>query len=973
MPAKPVSLPLSTSEFTLHIALTNLPQKGSADFIDKIRNDLFASYREKSQQFLSNGKLDPELFNPLEYYIFGSYDIAFISLVDRFKFSQKLFVPPHQVAKKNTTTPTTNSFGNYDSSAFQVISGVCPLINDEFKPQRFIRSKRKKTASTRFVTICNLKLNNKLLIGNGTKLYDSVVITINEVIKEIFDLDDTSIRNKYFIMQSFSWFEISVVVFTDKLDEQKISASGNGEQKNIKTLIGRLRTLTLSDLEKYTKGKINGGLSHNEIYRNSIYITEDIDSSDYQADCNFLFSDSHSYIGVRRDIVESKTGLYHEEIKTQVEAQLKPGYLKEFKDTIGSILGYKNQPIHNADDDSQFLITGKYDYQFQFNSRNIASNLALIRTLTEKNSDEVESTGNKLGKYTRKLKTTLAFDYTPVAEKKNHSRIEFQDILRKLLIEEIGINIRDIDRDLKRLKVSRLIRGKIAKIFYNYINTIQDSILFIFMLDLVDFVSYLKNFISSMAAQFAENFKPKNKVAAIEFEMVNRIEEKLVTLIDTFQKSYLLRFLNSYQFEDINDFDLDFNSSPQQILSAYNSLAKEVQSFFFPSEKNYSFPKSPVILINFRNTVADAYSINYDVYHLLSPEFIFFTIVKEILNKYREIKTPKDSDERYLLSIKEKSNELAKWISSHKYFNSLRKKGLACQDIDNIFLDYVRMGLMFCFDYKMFFTWSWTYNLQNAAMYDSIGLFNESHFQKELLRLLFVGFLTNNQDIIEKEIKCPLPELQIYWNRYFIVYKEYLEKLFQKNEGGDSYKENPLETFIKAVHTFFDDSLLRKFSNTVKTISGSSIAANELRHVDFFLLCGAKYNESHENDFIIQLIQEGKPIFLDCLDNLSYLQIFQLGYTYLRYIYLENKCEVNFLRRNWDDGQPLKQFIEYNPRKKDFLYNIDQMGGLFFTNNAKAKKYFKMRNSIMLTIWHTGMILKKKHFFIKKQHHGADN
>ncbi len=937
-----ITTPLATSDYTLHIALTNLPQKNGIQYIKHIKEKLFEDYKKQCNEYLQDGdKLDDTLFKPLQYYIFGNYDIAFITLVDRFKFSQKLFVP-----KKDHDAVKETKESKFDPSAFQVITGICPEINKDFEPQTFFRNKEEAQTpdKDRFVTICNLKLNNKLLIGNGTNFYDLVVITINELIKKHFALDDEGIKDKYFVMQSFSWFEISVVLFTEKID-------------CIKDIIGRLRILTLKDLREYCINKVKDCISVEQIFENSIY-KKDNNATERYMNFNdeniFLFADSHSYIGVHKDLIENENINYKERIKSQIEAQLKPGYLKGFKENISKVKKIKKKSNIYNENKPHYLITGKYDYQFQLAQNNIENNLALIRAIMSNTSFQTE-----FSKYTRKIKTTIIFDYKQQISG-NPEQIIFNDIIKEKFIDPITIDT--LNNILKKLKISRLIRGKVVKIFYNYTNTIQDSILFIFLLDFVDFINFLRNWILKQGEIFSKNLGTGySKREPMPLVSVNLIEDHLIRFIDIFQKGYMLRLLNSYQFEDINDFDLDYNSSPQQVLSAYNSIAKEIQGLFFASAVAKDFPDSPVIQINLKSTVADAFSINYDVFHLLSPEFVLFTIVKEILNKYYLLKGDTD-----YYKIDEKCKGLYERLSQHKYFHSLSESGLSLLDINNIFIDYIRLGILFNFDYRMFYTWSWMYSFQNASMYDEIGLFNETHFKKELIRILFIGFLSNNIESINA-MECPLPELQVYWNRHYLTHKKNLGKMFNPEFGtqpGNIYMIiNELRGYM---NNLLGKILLKFFSKTstgvnLISIENSSFDIDESTTDIVTVFHGFKNVYDKEYVTIIDKLKTGTPVLCNTQGEHIYTYFFQISYTYLKYIYEGNNREVHLLRRNWNDGKPLKSFIKY--QKNDWLYNVDQMGGLFFTNNENAKIYFRVRNAVMQSLWHLGMVLKKKHFF----------
>ena len=157
--------------------------------------------------------------------------------------------------------------------------------------------------------------------------------------------------------------------------------------------------------------------------------------------------------------------------------------------------------------------------------------------------------------------------------------------MKKRFITDFEIDIAQINEDLKELKVSRLVRGKVLKVFYNYTNLIQDSILFIFLLDFVDLVKHLNKLIKEKKKMYDSFFSLDSKAteSIMTSYSVNDFEEALTEIVEIFQKGYQLRLLNSSQFEEITDFDLDFNSSPQQLLSSYNSMAKGIHEVFFES------------------------------------------------------------------------------------------------------------------------------------------------------------------------------------------------------------------------------------------------------------------------------------------------------------------------------------------------------------------------------------------------------
>jgi hypothetical protein len=131
--------------------------------------------------------------------LFGTFDVVFVSLIDNYKFCQKVF---------DVDSPQAGS-----TTSYQIVTGIC---NNQFLPTDGIKSyfprnnnTEQKLSAKKYVHITNFKVNNGLLIGNGNQFVDAVMKKMSEKLKDI----------DFIIFKSFSWSEIVLLQFGDDLEE----------------------------------------------------------------------------------------------------------------------------------------------------------------------------------------------------------------------------------------------------------------------------------------------------------------------------------------------------------------------------------------------------------------------------------------------------------------------------------------------------------------------------------------------------------------------------------------------------------------------------------------------------------------------------------------------------------------------------------------------------------------------------------
>lgn len=931
---------------TLHIALVSLSQGQAKNHIDSLIREYYDSYKKDILYYSKeqSPKSNSYLYQPLAYYIFGNYDIALISVINNYKFSQKqpTVIQRFESSQKSVggKNKKISQRQTSEPSLFQVITGSCPIISDGFSVQKFFEEKQKNAET--FICITNLKLNNKLLIGNGKFLLEPIFKIIDRKIKEIFKVKFSEITHKYFLQQTYSWSEITVVVFADNIEE-------------ITNVVTSLRKLTLNNLfdSATDKGKIN--LLENSLYKKVLK------KSDYIKANPDLFADSHSHFGINTNTIERKVEkeIGEQKLNTQIEWQVKPGHFESLLRTL------KENQISGTPDvfsDEAFFLTGKTDFFIPEKDDSVFNNIALIKRVV--NDSKKGNKSRNIFDHARKVKSKILLDYSKYIDPKaefDPFQISFKKYVKKHFLDTIP-DASEINNILKSLKISRNIRSKIVKIFFNYQNGIQDPILFTYFLDFKIYINNLTNFIREQGSVSNLSFSTVNFNNKYENRSVNEVENLLIKMIEIFEEGYNIRLLNSNQYEDINDFDLDFNSSVQQILSMYGTLAIKLGNIFFEKNKH-----GPVVQLNLKNTVSNLESINYDVYHLTCPEFVLFTLVKEVINKYVYL------DELTNLKKSKSDRNIKEIISLLKsnFFECTNFYDDELVDFESYyFIDAVRFIHTCNFDFDLFQYWFWTHTFQNASLYDKTGTFNERQFRMEILRLFFVARLFG---ISLETIQCPLPEIYYLWERHVKSFIETINCFFEYKENDNINLISDFKVKILSVFKYSEN-----FEAPVMTMKLKSFEQKIRKHItaclssaDRLQIFGNNYSQianlalqifTRKNNFY-KKIENGIPVYCYKEEEQGYFFINSFIYSYLKLIYDKNG-KVRLLRRNWEDGKPLLSFIKQGDEKNDeFLYSVDQYGGIFFSSEVKSEEYFKIRNATLQSIWHFSLLAKKSIYY----------
>ena len=898
---------------TVHVALATYPKGKSLEYVKDIetfyktfKEATLANYNSNSKP---NEKIWAELHKPVAYHIFGHYDVAFISLAHSYKFSQRLFFPKFDTGKLDITT-----------NAYQILTGLYQgEANNNSEITLF-----KDGSDKNFVCISNLKLSNGFLIGNGNIFFNAVVAGLKKKLNEDYK-DATCI-----FIQSFSWFEITLLVFIDSTDK-------------LSQILHTVREFGISDL----------GNEIDAIICNSLYATyrEKEDLKDYH-----VFADTQSYVGVKLDYFKegyNKDGSIDyttEKLQTQIEWQVTPGKLENLLTELNKLAIFK------TDKNDIVSLTGKTDYIIpEENNTLLSNNQKLFHFLLkeEEAQDENKTRKSFLNYRTRPLlpfidgsHSVMLEDTKKVTTEKSTSYTEkLPHPIHKLAFSHE--KMANAFKMLREMKVSRHVRQKINKVFFNYNNGIKDPILYIYFLDFHNFINHLNQVIEAEYQKYKVIYGTEKYENETFPRPVSFIEKILESFIIAFQEGYNMRGLNTF-FDEIHDYDLDANSACQQLLITYNALVSTIAEKLLSRDGT---GPTQVVQLNLQHTVSNDLSINYNVYHLWSPEFIFFTLIKEILNSAMKADNEISKLSKNLkLSLKKSNSKLIQSWSAEKII-----------DADYYVIDTLRVVLTCNFDLALFEWMFNVFNLQNTSLYSSKGIMEEIHFRQELFRLIFTVSLFDENQV--DKLKCPTEELASYWNRYFYPVKKAVETFME-----EYYDEKDLTN-----RAFFSREVVLSFRGIFEGLSQENLKTHLLTS-ELNISIFKDYNCNEHGQVLItrdsirewmKYLEDFKTNYDSCHDTpmiydenthkntFSFLS--GLMYSYLKTIKDDNEGSISLLRRNAQSSDVLNIFT--GDGKEAFL--IDPSGGLFFTDFAKKEKYYNRRNAILKTLWHFSLVIKK--------------
>lgn len=872
---------------SVNITLIDVNPKDRVSLLNLLKTNFYNRHKNILSKFC-NSYIENSFFIPHVYYAFGNYDAIILSTTDNYTFSQKLLLP------KFSDEENVQDIPNY---SYQVITGIIRNTFHEFK----ISESYNKYS---FINISNFKLNNERLISHGAKfIEDSLEQIKNEL--SIFKKDGNNFD--YIIINSFSWFEFTIIFFFD--DPQFVS-----------------KTASLRDL-----------------YSNQNHIN---DSSELE-NAN-IFIDSISYFGFNAEkLNNSSLSTDHIRLETLIEWQIKPGHTFLFHEYLKN----REEVKQIFDLNNRKLLIGKSDHLIsEIDNTRFDNNYKLLKFFIEESQNHRGSENTSIFSHISNIYTRVYFEGTDNEKETNTHTIDEikldhreKEFYRKLIHISKKIDISSIDKKLKALKISRQTKEMTLKILHTYQNGIKDEVLCIFFVDFVHFINAFVNRIDKFYTLYKKAIA--GEIAELNYEYMSNeeIEDNIHKWVMNLDSSIKLRTLNSYRFEDITELNLDFNSSIQQIISMYNSIVNLYGNMLYKNNANY------IVIINYKSTKSGINVVCYNVYDFLNPEFIFFSLAKELLNNIVEYLPEKEKNEYE--KIIDASDEILHSDSERffSYLHGLLEEGII--DVKYLINDALRFVITCNRHFDLFIYWTWATTLKNSSVYDFSGTVSKKEFTGVLFRIMFTvcvhkSIVTETRDEAIKKISefldnnmyCPIPELESLWNTIYPKIKKEIAEIF--TDEGTLFYKNIIEP-------------IRELVNKILRIMYIDIYVNEDDDPESKKYDVITYREMVLNDEIksAQLIKEKniniqlEALMLECLTTI-------INKNYKKGEYL------NYLHRNWIDGKPLLKLNQFPNTNSNIFYKIDQTGNVFYLNNKNAMKYFKYRNKILLTLSTISMTYK---------------
>ncbi|MBK6353418.1 MAG: hypothetical protein IPF46_08435 [Saprospiraceae bacterium] len=867
-------------DHAVHIAFTTYPPR--IDPNDYITN-ISKLYSEQKDQFkeLTGIEYDEKyLYKPLAYHLFGAFDVALISLIDTYKFAQKVFEPPY---KDNTIT---NEPINY-----QIQVGTA---NEKFNSESLItkftnllKDNRLEVMKYPYIMISNLKLNNGLLIGNGADFIEVIQERLQKLVN----------GKKYIILNTYNWCEITLIVFSDQFN-----------------ILGEI----IQDVREYT---LNDCENKDELAEKSLYNKVGIEKEKILN--SHCFVDTHSHFGVFKEFFD-ENNKFETELYTDIEWHIKPGHYKNFIEYIKKIDNF-NTPY--------FFKSGKIDYvTIEKEPKSLNSNHK-IYTLLRDNYSEIFD-------HVRKLKTTVKFEAKQNGDLSTSNGVNnFSNYLKKYLIK----NIDEIDSNIKSLGLSRQIRMKLIKVFHNYNTNILDPIMYSYIIDFKAFLEELRTQIDLDA----DNLKSFIKSEDCELIPVAEIEKKYIYFIEAFEDAFIDRVLNNYNFENLHDFNVDFNASSTQVISIYDTLIKMLgRGLPHNLKKGYLLTR-----INEVNTESNRISVNYNIHHLIDPSLMMATIYKEIINKVYFYTV---EEKLFLNGSYENQFDLIQFWNSKSSSWGSKYKFLFLENFDPhyFFADAYVYLVNFNGDTSLFWYWHWVYHLQNSTQYNTLGNFNKHKFSECLIRGLVIIHLFD-KEYLEK-LSCPVPELINEWDYFFIRISRYAGEVVSDGNFNISVQD-----FLDRVTSEYN--VLKCFESEVQNILLSpSDKFRFIKKIAFqnrLLLRNFEMEELVRNwniyesqiplDSEMNLNKIFDVVMLDCL---YYFRKFNSGCS-------SDPYKIHLLRRHYEKGNPIPEFIQVQASmigngikgyKNTF---IDPNGDFFVPDKDLFKEKMKKNQVMFYKLW----------------------
>lgn len=693
------------------IGLTSLPFRQEREFYkNEIADSLFPHYRKAVRDNFSPLTTSPSLsefdkyfYQPVPYYLFGSFDMAVLAVVDDFEMMARTFRAFDPMLSSAAKKPYRENF------FYKVITGPTP----QFKPEDSMVHIAARTFLTEdrapLFAMSLLKLNNVLLLGSGTEFLRTVIRFIHAVAKR----QNAQRKNMHWILlESYAANEITLLVFTSSY-----SAAAR--------LITTVREARMRDLLQ-SGDKVLSEEEGTRLRQNCMLA--DLTASGYtSADVleATLFIDTESYFGFDFRLLDPTHRSLLERIDPYDSMDLlcqwsvRPGYLQNSINELGN-------------DSEVTTCVGRGDL-FE-RAKDLTTRQMIQQVLLSLEPDSRP-------RHAKRRQTMPAMAGTVV-----HSLGIDEPSQGEYIEPDLGLmcfsvaDITEIQNRLRSVWAPKILTAKVLNAFTNFNDGILDPALYGYFIELLPLMELIQKTVVDWE-------DPQGKAG------LGLICATLEKVTDNFERAYRNRFYNSYRMGDITDFNLDFKGGIQQLITSFDAAYKAICS-------ELGRPESFVYVAGSPGVYSTRYEVRLNYYHVFQPEIFASIANHEAANfyftRFTESAPPRFASACELAaaqnpSIRDKTPGRVLLKLDEMRSRSNAKQRTLLNFVTRPLFNYVFVDLLaLYFGYnrngRLWSYWYWAYFAQNSDAYSRAGKVDERQVVNFMLRMLWIQRIAQVQE-----------------------------------------------------------------------------------------------------------------------------------------------------------------------------------------------------------------------------------
>lgn len=513
----------------------------------------------------------------------------------------------------------------------------------------------------------------------------------------------------------------------------------------------------------------------------------------------------------------------------------------------------------------------------------------------------------------------------------------FDDIKKEPITYEIVNNqtkfshekINLLYRALKRQRVPNSLRDRFVKLYIKYNHAVNDNVMGKYFMSLDSVLN------KKMDEIINDKIFHENDLSIFSYsELLMRFSEQM-------EKAFFNRYGSSYDMDEVPDWNIDFSGGYQQLIMAYDYAYKSITQLFGEGESDdCPYPYSFMFLSSHSGPKSNSYSVRLNTFHIYHPELFANTAVHEAINFLWQ-----------KLSIKEiQYVQILKEIDNYLGYNNDYKVNLEESEskfFRYLYCDYATLLTVFPNNFDGFTIWLFSTILSDPAIYDQYGNIESEIITNSLVRFLMIYTIDGQTTQLNNHYDSffsTIPQIYIVW----IQKKDFLLKLvnhilqqFDFQYGITIIKKIVLSEIENEI--IYDDKI--KVSDLHKKLL--RYIKNKAKHIEAIVF------KLEQGEIISKELEKIKPKGKACN---QYNATSLLGALLRSFQHQENfnfnDSKHRLMAVRIDVSNPNKSKIgnlDITYPKNDIL--IDEIGGVCILDPEKRRKYFKIRATMILSLW----------------------